>query len=152
MTIECLFECKNLKCLDIKWAVTLHSDSLKICYFDSRGWVTLHYTAGCPLKKLTQPLKSLSLHLTCCLMLYKNLLNFTCTTKKFHNNHHTNDHARVALLQEVGKYYNQKCKHLNFYLWYLCKFMLEKSKKMKLLVDRFQTFEGLIFSPKKFVP
>ena len=40
-----------LKCLDIKWAVTLHSDSLKTCYFYPRGGVTLHYTAGCHFKK-----------------------------------------------------------------------------------------------------
>ena len=29
-----------------KWAVRLHSDTLKICHFDSRGGVTLHFTAG----------------------------------------------------------------------------------------------------------
>ena len=40
-----------LKCLDIKWAVTLHLDSLKICYFDFRGGVILHQEAGFHFKK-----------------------------------------------------------------------------------------------------
>ena len=40
-----------LKYLDIKWAVKLHSDSLKICYFDSRGGVILHYLAEFHFKK-----------------------------------------------------------------------------------------------------
>ena len=31
-----------LKCLDNKWAVRLHFNTLKFCYFKSRGWFTLH--------------------------------------------------------------------------------------------------------------
>ena len=44
--------CKwSLECLYNKWAVTLHSDTLKNCYFDFRGGETLHYTAGSHFKK-----------------------------------------------------------------------------------------------------
>ena len=48
-----------LKSFDNKCAKILFSDSLKICHFDSRGGVTLHYTLGFTKIELTQPLKSL---------------------------------------------------------------------------------------------
>ena len=41
----------TLKHLDNKWAVRLLSDSLKNCYFDFRGWVTLPYPAGFHIKQ-----------------------------------------------------------------------------------------------------
>ena len=49
----------KVKYLEMKWAPSFHLDYLKICHFDFRGWVTMHYSGEIIFKKSQHNLWSL---------------------------------------------------------------------------------------------